>query len=42
VTACNVVDGSNVEGERVASFFRVEVNRAGGAVRGRGKSGLEP
>ena len=41
VTACNVVDGTGVEGERDDSFVRVEVKWAGRAVRNIGKSGLE-
>ena len=41
VTACNVVDGSSVEGERAVSFVGVEVKRAGRVVRNIGKSGLE-
>jgi len=41
VTACNVVGGTSVEGERFVSFVRVEVNWAGRVVRTVGKSGLE-
>ena len=35
VTACNVVDCTNAEGERAVSFVRVEVKWAGREVRNR-------